>query len=67
MEEKLDGERIQLHKRGEEFRYYSRKDKDYTVSRFVLSMYHTDCSIVSLWQKPRGRLFDALCPFADPF
>jgi DNA ligase-4 len=32
MEEKLDGERIQLHKRGDEFRYYSRKDKDYTVS-----------------------------------
>lgn len=32
MEEKLDGERIQLHKRGEEYRYYSRKDKDYTVS-----------------------------------
>ena len=32
MEEKLDGERIQLHKRGDEFRYYSRKDKDYTAS-----------------------------------
>lgn len=31
MDEKMDGERIQLHKKGEEFRYYSRKDKDYTV------------------------------------
>ena len=30
VEEKLDGERIQLHKRGSEFRYFSRKDKDYT-------------------------------------
>lgn len=30
IEEKLDGERIQLHKRGEEYRYFSRKDKDYT-------------------------------------
>jgi DNA ligase-4 len=30
IEEKLDGERIQLHKKGEEYRYFSRKDKDYT-------------------------------------
>ena len=30
IEEKLDGERIQLHKRGEEYRYFSRKDKNYT-------------------------------------
>lgn len=31
MEEKLDGERIQVHKRGQEFRYFSRRDHDYTV------------------------------------
>jgi len=30
IEEKLDGERIQLHKRGREFRFFSRKAKDYT-------------------------------------
>ncbi|KAF9517980.1 hypothetical protein BS47DRAFT_1290225 [Hydnum rufescens UP504] len=30
MEEKLDGERMQLHKRGNEFLYCSRKGKDYT-------------------------------------
>ncbi|KZV67055.1 DNA ligase 4 [Peniophora sp. CONT] len=30
IEEKLDGERIQLHKRGNEFFYSSRKAKDYT-------------------------------------
>ncbi|VDB87968.1 unnamed protein product [Peniophora sp. CBMAI 1063] len=30
IEEKLDGERIQLHKRGNEFFYCSRKAKDYT-------------------------------------
>ncbi|KZV99983.1 DNA ligase 4 [Exidia glandulosa HHB12029] len=30
IEEKLDGERIQVHKRGNEYRYYSRKGKDYT-------------------------------------
>ncbi|KAL5513056.1 LIG4 [Sanghuangporus vaninii] len=30
IEEKLDGERIQLHKRGKEFFYCSRKGKDYT-------------------------------------
>lgn len=30
IEEKLDGERIQLHKRGSEFRFFSRKAKDYT-------------------------------------
>ncbi|KAI0078668.1 ATP-dependent DNA ligase [Panus rudis PR-1116 ss-1] len=30
MEEKLDGERIQLHKRGNEYFYCSRKGKDYT-------------------------------------
>ncbi|KAG8934827.1 DNA ligase (ATP) [Tulasnella sp. 418] len=30
MEEKLDGERIQLHKRGHQFFYCSRKGKDYT-------------------------------------
>ncbi|KAJ8521547.1 hypothetical protein ONZ45_g1752 [Pleurotus djamor] len=30
IEEKLDGERMQLHKRGNEFYYCSRKGKDYT-------------------------------------
>ncbi|GAA6059368.1 hypothetical protein JCM10212_003266 [Sporobolomyces blumeae] len=30
IEEKLDGERIQLHKKGSHFKYYSRKAKDYT-------------------------------------
>lgn len=30
IEEKLDGERMQLHKRGDEFFYCSRKGKDYT-------------------------------------
>ncbi|KAJ8095206.1 DNA ligase (ATP) [Marasmius tenuissimus] len=30
IEEKLDGERIQLHKRGNEYYYCSRKGKDYT-------------------------------------
>ncbi|KAG8906784.1 hypothetical protein FRB99_006161 [Tulasnella sp. 403] len=30
MEEKLDGERMQLHKRGNQFYYCSRKGKDYT-------------------------------------
>lgn len=30
IEEKLDGERIQLHKSGDTFRYWSRKAKDYT-------------------------------------
>lgn len=30
IEEKLDGERIQLHKRGKEFRFFSRKAKEYT-------------------------------------
>ncbi|KAH9962641.1 ATP-dependent DNA ligase [Russula dissimulans] len=30
VEEKLDGERIQLHKRGNEYLYCSRKGKDYT-------------------------------------
>ncbi|KZP01667.1 ATP-dependent DNA ligase [Calocera viscosa TUFC12733] len=30
IEEKLDGERIQLHKRGKEYYYCSRKGKDYT-------------------------------------
>ncbi|KZT65040.1 DNA ligase 4 [Daedalea quercina L-15889] len=30
MEEKLDGERVQLHKRGNEYFYCSRKGKDYT-------------------------------------
>ncbi|GAA6013367.1 hypothetical protein JCM11491_006368 [Sporobolomyces phaffii] len=30
MEEKLDGERIQLHKVGREYRYFSRKAKEYT-------------------------------------
>ncbi|KAI0289553.1 DNA ligase 4 [Russula brevipes] len=30
LEEKLDGERIQLHKRGNEYLYCSRKGKDYT-------------------------------------
>ncbi|PFH51893.1 hypothetical protein AMATHDRAFT_74590 [Amanita thiersii Skay4041] len=30
MEEKLDGERMQLHKRGNEYFYCSRKGKDYT-------------------------------------
>ncbi|KAN0115590.1 ATP dependent DNA ligase domain containing protein [Russula decolorans] len=30
LEEKLDGERIQLHKRGNEYFYCSRKGKDYT-------------------------------------
>ncbi|KAJ3527652.1 hypothetical protein NMY22_g9703 [Coprinellus aureogranulatus] len=30
IEEKLDGERMQLHKRGNEYLYYSRKGKDYT-------------------------------------
>ncbi|KIK09022.1 hypothetical protein K443DRAFT_672060 [Laccaria amethystina LaAM-08-1] len=30
IEEKLDGERIQLHKRGNEYLYFSRKGKDYT-------------------------------------
>ncbi|KAG8889218.1 DNA ligase (ATP) [Tulasnella sp. 332] len=30
MEEKLDGERMQLHKRGNQFFYCSRKGKDYT-------------------------------------
>ncbi|KZT27881.1 ATP-dependent DNA ligase [Neolentinus lepideus HHB14362 ss-1] len=30
IEEKLDGERVQLHKRGNEFWYCSRKGKDYT-------------------------------------
>lgn len=34
MEEKLDGERIQLHKRGQEYRYFSRRDHDYTVCQF---------------------------------
>jgi DNA ligase-4 len=29
-EEKLDGERIQLHKRGAQYFYSSRKSKDYT-------------------------------------
>lgn len=30
MEEKLDGERLQLHKRGDEFQWFSRKAHDYT-------------------------------------
>jgi DNA ligase 4 len=30
IEEKLDGERVQLHKRGNEYFYCSRKGKDYT-------------------------------------
>ncbi|GAA5922726.1 DNA ligase (ATP) DNL4 [Sporobolomyces koalae] len=30
LEEKLDGERIQLHKVGDSYRYFSRKAKDYT-------------------------------------
>jgi len=30
IEEKLDGERMQLHKRGNEYFYCSRKGKDYT-------------------------------------
>lgn len=30
IEEKLDGERMQLHKRGNEYLYFSRKGKDYT-------------------------------------
>lgn len=30
VEEKLDGERIQLHKRGDAYFYCSRKSKDYT-------------------------------------
>lgn len=30
IEEKLDGERINLHKRGDTFQYFSRKGKDYT-------------------------------------
>ncbi|KAK4055172.1 DNA ligase (ATP) [Microbotryomycetes sp. JL201] len=30
IEEKLDGERIQLHMQGSEFKYWSRKTKDYT-------------------------------------
>ncbi|OLL24314.1 DNA ligase 4 [Neolecta irregularis DAH-3] len=30
IEEKLDGERIQLHKRGNEFKFFSRKGTDYT-------------------------------------
>lgn len=30
MEDKLDGERIQLHKRGAEYFYCSRKSKEYT-------------------------------------
>ncbi|GAA5965465.1 hypothetical protein JCM3765_003291 [Sporobolomyces pararoseus] len=30
VEEKLDGERIQLHKVGDQFRYFSRKAKEYT-------------------------------------
>lgn len=30
VEEKLDGERIQLHKRGSQYYYCSRKGKDYT-------------------------------------
>jgi DNA ligase-4 len=30
IEEKLDGERMQLHKRGHEYYYCSRKGKDYT-------------------------------------
>lgn len=30
IEEKLDGERIQLHKKGDSFKYWSRKAKDYT-------------------------------------
>jgi len=30
VEEKLDGERIQLHKRGARYFYSSRKSKDYT-------------------------------------
>lgn len=30
VEEKLDGERIQLHKRGTQYFYCSRKSKDYT-------------------------------------
>ncbi|KAM0793512.1 hypothetical protein ACM66B_000951 [Microbotryomycetes sp. NB124-2] len=31
IEEKLDGERIQLHMKGSEFKYWSRKTKDYTM------------------------------------
>lgn len=30
VEEKLDGERIQIHKSGDQFKYFSRKNKDYT-------------------------------------
>ena len=30
IEEKLDGERIQMHKKGDEFRWFSRNAKDYT-------------------------------------
>ena len=30
IEEKLDGERMQIHKRGHQYAYYSRKGKDYT-------------------------------------
>lgn len=30
IEEKLDGERIQLHKKADQFRYWSRRAKDYT-------------------------------------
>lgn len=55
MEEKLDGERIQIHKRGQEYRYFSRRDHEYTVSRIEKAP--VDCSVISnfrravpLWQ-----------------
>ncbi len=44
IEEKLDGERIQLHKKGREYRYWSRKGKEYTyLYDKSLSPYITSC------------------------
>jgi DNA ligase-4 len=44
MEEKLDGERMQLHMRGNgaQWVYWSRKAKDYSTSLFTVVVYRAD-------------------------
>lgn len=61
IEEKLDGERIQLHKRGAEYFYCSR------LVRLHISVLTTDIRMqegkglhISLWKACRGGFFDAV-------
>lgn len=53
IETKIDGERMQMHKNGEEFRYYSRNSNDYsenfgtskyrgTLTPFICNLFNDD-------------------------